>query len=159
MTTHTETDFQIYLSIRQIVDLVFTKLAKYDGTTVAGKGLSIWLEDRRSEGVNPFYGQTASGLFLELYYGLPSIIYTPWGKWGFAGGGSGFFEEFVQDLLVDLSPVSVHSSLIRTDMGEFGPVYAIKGAGLFRKREDFLPYETAHQIWSEMTERYTAVSK
>lgn len=151
--SHTNQDFLLYCQIRAIADLIFTILAQHGGGSAAGS--SPWLEDRRKESVNPFYFQTDHGLFLEMYYDLPSTIHTPWGKWGFGGSGSGRMELIVNDLLVALAPVSVQMPKKVNNWGEFGPIYSIKGSGLHRKQANYIPYETAHAIWDEMTVRYT----
>lgn len=156
---YTEADYALYCTIRQIADLVFAKLVKHNGSTDPSSPHDLWLEDRRGESVNPFYGQTSRGLFLEMYYGLPSTLHTPWGKWGFVGSGSGDFTVMVQDLLGELGPVYTASPKKITDMGEFGPVYSIKGLAQHLDPVDYLHYDAANDIWDEMTARYRSQGK
>lgn len=151
--SHTNQDFVLYCQIRAIADLVFIILTQHGGGSTAGSS-SLWLEDRRKEGVNPFYFQTDHGLFLEMYYGLPSTIHTPWGIWGFGGSGSGRMEPIVNALLIALAPVSVQMPKKVNNWGEFGPIYSVKGPGLHRKQADYIPYEAAHVLWDEMTSHY-----
>ena len=39
----------------------------------------------RAGGINPYFNRTASGLYLEFYYGYPSKIWTPGGYWSMTG--------------------------------------------------------------------------
>ena len=41
------------------------------------------------KGPNPHYSQTKRGLALEVSYGVPSKIHTPFGYWTILGSGQG----------------------------------------------------------------------
>jgi hypothetical protein len=128
---------------------------------IAGLGLSMNSEDMaihdwRSEKVNPFWNQTQSGLFIEMYYGVPGDIYTPLGKWNCWGGGHGRFdfEEFFKRHM----QLTVAVDYRESHMGRFGPVFAVhsfKGIALPEpimkvSNDDFIPYEVANQQWQEI---------
>ncbi|HEX8974828.1 MAG TPA: hypothetical protein VF817_05115 [Patescibacteria group bacterium] len=144
--------FQLYMAARAIADLVY----EYASPEVS-RADGIWLDDRRNEGVNPYYSQTSSGLFLELYYGQPGSIHTPWGKWGCWGSGSGSWEKKMPELLERLG-ATVHKELLRNSQGEFGPIYALHRVGdlvlpdpVVRARGEELSYETAKAEWERLT--------
>lgn len=147
-------DYELYVAVRKIADMVF----EYASPDVGTKG--IWLQDRRGEGVNPYYDQTESGLFLEFYYRQPSKVWTPWGYYGFSGSGSGRWDEETPKILERLG-----ATLFRPEqnakMGTIGPVYAlhqVDGVQLpepkLRERQNFLEYEVAKRAWENMTNRY-----
>lgn len=123
----------------------------------------LWLEDRRGEEVNPFYSQTESGIFLELYYGQPGSIWTPWGKWNCWGSGAGYWDEVMPEFLQRLGAVE-HTPLSRTSMGEFGPVYkltCVDGIALpdavKREQDAYLDYKDAKEAWSKLKDRNSRV--
>lgn len=147
--------FQLYMAARAVADLVY-KYASPKVSVVDG----IWLEDRRDEEVNPYYSQTDSGLFLELYYGQPGNIHTPWGKWNCWGSGCGSWEEKMPELLERLG-ATVHKELVHNSQGEFGPIYALHRIGdlilpdpAIRVRGEELSYETAKAEWKKFTRYY-----
>lgn len=114
---------------------------------------------RRTDSPNPFYRQTSSGLFLEIYYGMPSTLWTPWGKLEIGGSGHGNWDSAVATILPRLGAVA-HAPLTSTAMGEFGPVYAltrVDGSELpepvLRHRSEFLSYENALAAWTSGGER------
>ncbi|HBI33732.1 MAG TPA: hypothetical protein DEA43_00125 [Candidatus Moranbacteria bacterium] len=144
--------FQLYMAARAIADLVY----EYASPEVSGVD-GIWLEDRRAEGVNPYCSQTSSGLFLELYYGQPGSIHTPWGKWNCWGSGCGSWEEKIPELLKRLD-ATVYKELVRNSQGEFGPIYALHRIGnlilpdsVAKTRNEELSYETAKAEWKRLT--------
>ena len=94
------------------------------------KAIREWLSElsglipRLNEDPNPYYSSTLDGLALVHYYGGPSGIATPFGKWSATGGGclknSDWFEEARQRLgLVEIMPE------LQNHQGCFGPVHAI----------------------------------
>ena len=153
-TVRREREVELYCAAREVADLVFAELEARGGSTSPGRAL--WLEDRRGERVNPCHVQARSGLFLEMYYGLPSRLWTPWGVWGFAGSGMGNFSTLVGDLLPKLGAAEFRPQQTMS-MGEFGPVYALTSVGgrplpraELRERGEFVAYEDAHRRWVEM---------
>ncbi len=119
-------------------------------------GAERWLEDRRKEEVNPLDNQTKSGLFLSLYYGEPGSIYTPWGEWNCWGSGSGSWNEVMPKFLQSLGAFEA-IPLKRTDIGEFGPVYAITSVdgislpeAVLRDKGDYLEYDEAIRLWKSL---------
>lgn len=108
----------------------------------------------RVGGVNPFYHQTGNGLYLEFYYGGPSKVWTPWGEWTFAAA-----QPYETDLEGFMSRLTVREYIAErtTDMGVFGPVYAIlaiNGKPLpeperLTDRRQYLQYEDAKAQWEK----------
>ena len=113
--------------------------------------------DRRNDDPNPFYSQTESGLFLEEYYGMPNVLWTPWGKLHIGESGHSFgngWEKIMTQLLPRLG-ASVYKSLERTSMGEFGPVYALTKIDdlelpppIARTRDEYWNYSDACAAWA-----------
>lgn len=155
----TEADYTTYKAVRALADLVFAEFYKAGGSSDPASRAEAWLEDRRNESVNPFYDQTENGLVLELYYGLPSKIHTPWGGWSFTGSGSSprdWFEDLVQTI-TEQTQATVHCP----SMGRHGPWFALGKIGDYqcgpavpREIAAYLPYESARDIWAAMTARY-----
>jgi hypothetical protein len=129
-------------------------------TAEAGAGGPLpWLQDRRSAPVNPYYSQTASGLFLEIYYGIPGKIWTPWGYWDC--WGSGRRSDLATEKFFSHLDLEVHQKLKTTQMGTIGPVYkilAVEGDALpepvVRDRSDYLDLKAAKAGWKAMLERF-----
>jgi hypothetical protein len=119
MRTVTRTSLRSKL-IHRIGEIVFEYC-----TSDPGKNLdSLWMEDRRNQGPNPFYNQTKQGIFLEMYYGLPSSLWTPWGKWSIGGSGCGNFNE-VNEKIFERLGAQLHIRQQDTNMGTYGPVYRL----------------------------------
>lgn len=82
----------------------------------------------RRGGINPYYNRTASGLYLEFYYGYPSKVWTPGGYWAMTGSTTtapfvdkdALVQRFLQRLTTWL-----HEPETQTKWGSHGPVYAI----------------------------------
>lgn len=140
---------RLFKLVRQVADLAF----EYGSPDI---GSDLWLEDRRNEEVNPRYHQAESGLFLELYYGIPGSIWTPWGNWNCWGSGSGNWNDAIQELLKRLGAVE-HIPLKRSLMGEIGPVYALTSVhgvplppAVERRRDEHLTYEKVMEAWRSL---------
>lgn len=82
----------------------------------------------RVGGINPYFNRTASGLYLEFYYGYPSKIWTPGGYWAMTGsthtpGGvdkDALVEPFMRRLTTFLYEPGHQSR-----WGHYGPVYGL----------------------------------
>jgi len=116
-----------------------------------------WMDDRRNESPNPYYCQTKSGLFLEFYYGMPSSLWTPLGKYSIGGSGSGSWEKFLPEILKRLG-ATVHTPVRHSNAGEHGPIYAlheIDGEKLPEPivcpRTEYLEYDVVKQEWEEFS--------
>jgi hypothetical protein len=144
-------DAVLYRKVRAIADMIYS--------TCKDSKFELFVEDWREESVNSYYNHTESGIFLEMYYGTPSILWTPWGKWTFIGSSGGCFTEAVMVLLEKLG-ARVFSPLRVTDMGEYGPVYsltqdsegkplpaAVVGARVVSSEE----YEVTSNVWDKLT--------
>lgn len=145
-------NIHLFRQMRAIADMIF----EYAETDPGLRTARPWLEDRRQEGVNPYYRQTESGLFLELYYGQPGSIWSPWGKWGMAGSGSGDWTS-LPEILRRLG-ASERIPLKVNDQGEFGPTYSLHefdGVALPEPKlllfsDDFADYDTVKKAWARM---------
>ena len=67
-----EQDLALFRAALRVGDIVFEYVDRNRDR--------MWLDDRRQEGVNPSHRQTEDGLFFELYYGFPKLLWTPWGE-------------------------------------------------------------------------------
>lgn len=115
-------DYDFFLKVRKVADRVFEFVEQSDE--------DLWLEDRRRQGVNPVYNQTADGMFLEMSYDSPSKLWTPWGSWGFAGGASGpWIKNPMKSFLQEVFDITTHQERRNTKMGPIGPVYALHSIG------------------------------
>lgn len=77
-------DLFLFYAMHEVANLIFEYVSP---TTVTNDGRP-WMIDRRKESSNP-YGYQNHGLVLWLSEGgRPVEITSPWGKWGFGGGGS-----------------------------------------------------------------------
>ncbi len=148
--------FVTYEAMRKVADLVYTF---YDSNAGSRSG-KPWCEDRRNQGVNPFYHQTTGGLFLEQYYSGPGSIWTPWGEWNCWGSGTGS-EEAMPNFLASIGQIEVYQEVRHTREGTFGPIYAILKVGDVelprpepREPASYVAYEEANRLWDEMTERF-----
>ena len=82
-------DYRLFCAAKHIADRVYERIANSGGSTDAGAPTrSRWMQDWRHTEPNPYFAQTSSGLMLELYYGTPNTLHTPWGKWNFGGSSS-----------------------------------------------------------------------
>jgi hypothetical protein len=111
-------DYGLCRTVRRIADRI-CQIAEEHG---------CWFEDRRFSRPNPSYNQTASGLFIEHYYGSVNILWTPWGSWQFIGSSSGNWDQ-VWDEVVELLGATLDTPFTTTPMGSFGPVFAITKFG------------------------------
>ena len=149
-------DFRIFLAARKIADL------SYEFASPSVKG-NPWLDDRRDEGVNPFYHQTETGLFLEMYYGIPGKIWTPWGYWGCWGSGTGWDKKKTEAFLKRLGATIYQEKRYVEGAcgGEVGPVYAVHCVDemqlpdpVMRNTKKYLSYEQANKEWEKLTHDY-----
>lgn len=147
-------DFDLYMAARKVTDLVFEHARES-----LRKG--EFLKDRRSEGANPFYNQTANGFFLEFYYGKPGSLWTPWGKWSFTGSSSGGVG--IGSLLQDLE-ATLYEPERTSNLGTFGPVYAIHKIDKIVLPDPveldpsaYSSYEESKTAWEELTKRYLSL--
>lgn len=122
----------------------------------------VWVQDRRGGAANPFYDQTADGIYLEMYYGKPSKLWTPWGTYHFAGSGSGRWDALLPKIL-DRLGASVHSEEVQNHMGCFGPVYALHKVDdvplpepMPRAKADYVSYGESKAAWQDCAEQYAA---
>lgn len=116
-------------------------------------GLQMFHRDE----LNGFYGQTESGLFIEIYYGMPSRIWTPWGEWRIGGSGVGHHDH--EAFIMEKFGATVHTPKKIDRMGEHGPVYAlhsVNGVALpepiacAKGYEGRITYAEANAAWAEL---------
>ena len=148
---------EVYAAARKIADL------SYD---FYGSGIKsdVWLDDRRNESVNPYYSQTTGGLFLELLYGIPGKIWTPWGYWGCWGSGAGTYETLdraMKGFLAAIGEVRLYQAERNTFSGTVGPIYQILRVGdvvlpepVARESNSYMEYDEAKKQWELLTHEY-----
>jgi len=121
-----------------------------------------------TEAVNPFWERSTQGLFVEVYYGAASEIWTPWGKWHLRRcGTAGTSREYaaVMDAFLARVKTTVHEARRETRMGSYGPIYAVVSvdgcepippavAGKVTMDMDVYTQDTA--TWAELTAAYDA---
>lgn len=154
---NTDDLFKTFCAAKHIADIPYIN-GYYTAEAGAGDPLP-WLQDRRGESVNPYYSQTASGLFLEIYYGIPGKIWTPWGYWGC--WGSGTVSQSATDRFMSHLTLGLHQELKIIQMDEIGPIYKILAVEsdaipepAVRDRSDYLDYEAAMTGWKAMLKRF-----
>lgn len=78
--------------------------------------------------VNPYYNRTASGLFVEFYYGTPLYVWTPWGKWRMrmraVSASRAAIDEAVQAFMSRVH-TRLHAPQTDSELGSYGPIYAV----------------------------------
>ena len=153
----TQPDYDLFVAAHRIADMAYEYARAEAG---GGDPNTPYLGDNRNSNANPFYGQSETGLFFVLYYGQPGHILTPWGNYNCWSGGSGSWEGRMDKFLARLG-ATLHEAKKVSQMGEFGPVYAIHGVDgallpepTMRPREEYLSYEESKVAWSEMEARY-----
>jgi hypothetical protein len=85
---------------------------------------NVSMDDRRNEGPNPYYDRTSCGLRLEFYYGLPNKVHTPWGYYGYGGGGYGEFAALTKELFKFVQ-VKMFQPGKQEAIGYIGPIYTV----------------------------------
>lgn len=143
-------EFIFFCAAKAAADIIFEHVKR-------GK---VWMEDRRRQDPNSFYGQLSQGLMLKMYYSLPSTIMTPWGEWGIGGSGSGNVDALHEAILNDLGAV-LSVPVKYTTMGVHGPVYSLRKAGGYtlpkpsaKPQEQWLSYEDSKARWATLLQRY-----
>jgi hypothetical protein len=130
----------------------------------ATDGVDYETWERRDDDVNPYYGQLEQGLIIEYYYGYPSTIHTPLGKYQIAGGGAGWSRDALANLFANPNlKLELFEEKVVSHMGEFGPWYAVsevKGVALpkpiKRKKGTFVKYDDSKAAWDVLSRRYLA---
>lgn len=150
-------DAAFFALTQKAADIIFEHLTI--GNSNRNKLNKLWMENRRKEGANPCYRQTADGLYLELYYGKPLWLWTPWGKWGFCGSDSGSWENILPSLLERLG-ATLHQPLWTSEEGEFGPVFALHKVDdmplpdpVELDRAAYTSYEESRTAWEELIKK------
>lgn len=94
----------------------------------------------RQDAPNSVYDHTKQGLILEMYYGTPSRLYTPWGGLDLIGccasnGGGRGWDGVLQDMKAKVGLELFKEEIIDT-MGHHGPWYAITSVEHHRPKVD-----------------------
>ncbi|MCL2629713.1 MAG: hypothetical protein FWD33_03455 [Alphaproteobacteria bacterium] len=155
-------DFELYKIVRYEIAEVFFQAVAELNEAIKGKGeLNIGRRDD-SVSFNAYYSQV-NGLFMEEYYGTPSYLWTPWGKYDFRGSCSSYGvndEDLRERLYPKLGGVIAFPER-RSEMGVHGPVYAlneINGKPLpapeLLEESAFLSYKNANKEWQGFEARY-----
>ena len=117
-------DAEFFALMRRVADIVFeyAVIQRSSGGIFQG---DFQMEDLRnlSQG-NPFYRQTADGLFLELCYGTPSKLWTPWGLWEFSTVCTGSWDAILPAFLERFG-ATLYQPIWTDSMIKYGPVYSL----------------------------------
>lgn len=148
-------DFELFKLVHRVAEIVYECIGQ------AFTSDRCPMNDRRKDGANPYYNQTASGIFLEMYYGLPSSLWTPWGKWSIGGGGSGGREwEKVMELLHDRLGITVYKPVRNETIGTIGPVYFVTKLDdqvlpppVELARGNYQSYDDVNKAWAELSKK------
>jgi hypothetical protein len=142
---------------QQLYDLVHSVADMAYDYASANSGGSLFLSDRRGEGINPLQHQTEQGLFLELYAGIPGKLWTPWGEWVCWGSGSGSWQHAMPIFLSRLG-AKVHIAGPIKSRQHYGTVYAINRIDMQdlpepveRSQDSYLKYEDVIDIWQRLS--------
>ncbi len=105
-------DFELYCAMRQIGDKI-CRIATKHGRTFQWQGL-----------LNPSWRQTDRGLFIQRRYGIPNVLWTPWGEYLLFSSldGSGW-EEVWKEVATLLGAGDPQPDMEMGSLSE--PVYAI----------------------------------
>lgn len=144
----TDYDFLYFCAAKTAADIIFNHV----------QSANVWMDDRRRDLPNPFYGQVSEGLMLKMYYSLPSTLMTPWGEWSIGGSGSGDVAATHERIFADLGAV-LAVPVKHTTMGTHGPIYALRKAGNFTlpkpsAKHQWLSYEESLAQWRTLLQRY-----
>lgn len=146
-------DFDLYCTVRQIGDRIYQTALKH----------GCWLDDRRTESPATVRMQTASGLFIEHYYGSPNKLWTPWGLWTFIGSSAGRWQEVWKEV-AEILGATPHTDNAINSMDQFRPVFAITKFGekplpkaVELNRRHYVRTETVMAAWEKLTARYQSM--
>ncbi len=138
-------DPQHFALAREIIDFIYAQPSKEEDLRETG----------RFECLDPFRGQTASGFFLEFYYGIPKDLWTPWGKVSVVGMAVGNWDG-VAEMLIERFGATLH--IPATAGGVFGPVYALHKLNgsdfpepIELDREEFTWHEDVTAAWRRLS--------
>jgi hypothetical protein len=146
-------DFELYTTVRQIGDRIQEIAKKH----------KCWFDDRRKQSSNPFYDQTAGGLFVEHYYDSICDLWTPWGKWNFIGSSCGDWPSIWTEVS-ELLGATMHQPRRVSSMGPYGPIFAITRFGgktlpqaMALERQAYASYDEVHEAWEKLTAQYDRI--
>lgn len=148
-------DYELFKSVHRVAEIVYECIDKVFASERRP------MEDRRKEKPNPYYNQTASGIFMERYYGLPSSLWTPWGKWNIGGSGTGSQKwDEVMELLHDRLGITVYKPVRNESIGTIGPVYFVTKVDdqvlpppVELARGNYQSYDDVNKAWAELTKK------
>jgi hypothetical protein len=149
-------DTKLYELTRRLTDIVFEYVEQTFKDQVETE--KPYMEDRRKEAPNPFYNQTAQGFFLEFDGDIPICLWTPWGKWSFAGSCFGSYRP-VMDELIRRFGATLHRDTFQAgpDAGVYGRVYALHRIDdtvlpkpIELEHTGFASYEVSKAAWQRL---------
>jgi hypothetical protein len=148
---------KLYELTHEVINIIF----EYTTSEIDPFNDKPYMHDlRKNIKPNPFYNQTADGLYLEFYYGAPVALWTPWGKLKFASSGCGCWESIIPGLLQRFD-AKMYEELKKNRMGEFGPIYALHKVDdmtlpspLQLKKEEYRSYEDIEAEWQVLTKEH-----
>jgi hypothetical protein len=110
------------------------------------------------DGPNAGCAQTKNGLILEVYYGMPSFIHTPYGRWKILGNGSGAWQPVIEALKssLDLEKISKVP-----DKNKYGQLWAIRkwnnirlDPPFFCSKQERTSVKKVAQVWSAFVAKH-----
>lgn len=112
------------------------------------------------DGPNPYYNQTSTGLFLQLSYGLPSLLWTPWGG-QLIRGSAWTFGTSADDIVAAMLP-RLGAELYREGLeifGDIGAIYSLSKvddlqlpAAVMRDPGDYVGYDEIKRAWQDVVQ-------
>lgn len=110
-------------------------------------------QEYQQDGVNPMWGQTEQGIFLEFSGDVPWRLWTPWGLWHF-----GAAKRYQIDMDQFLSHLSLQLHHVAPKKWGFpgGPVFAVTAVDDFDLPEPSVPdephryYSISRRDWNQL---------
>lgn len=138
---------------KQIADHIHHLIASNNKSDIK----NWWEGHYPGSGPNPYQGLTSQGIILQEYYGMPSYIHTPIGRWSILGSGSGNYKELIDQLKEDLSLVLLRKEC-NTELGIIGPYWKItKWNNISLPKPDWrsesVTYEDSKRIYGDFIKK------
>ncbi len=100
--------------------------------------------------------QTREGLVLEGYYGSPSYIHTPYGRWSILGSNSGNGKIIFDAIREPLGLKLIKDGEQVNSQIHMGPFWAITkwkyveiSPPVYREESEYIPSDKVREIWKE----------
>jgi len=147
-------DPEVYKQLQMVAECILSFSPKEQPWTN-----TIWMEDARwNEPYLDDWSRTQQGFLLEICYGQPSMLWTPWGQWSFGGAGCGDWKPTFPKVVKRLG-LTRWRPMEETDGVTRGPWYGVHKVDDLELAEPKLPeftlvYPQASEIraaWARFT--------